>query len=70
MIIYVKQSFEIKNKSGDKFSARNGDIVVPPEWVVNNEYFKSLCDCGKITVHIDSKTIETEQLNENKRSKK
>ena len=65
MIIHVKQSFELKNeKDGTRWRARNGDIVVPPEWVPSNEYFKALCDAGKITVHIDSKTIEIEQARE------
>lgn len=65
MIIHVKQSFELKNeKDGTKWAARNGDIVVPPEWVVGNAFFKRLCDAGKITVHIDSKTIELEQARE------
>ena len=64
MICHVKQSFEVKNASGDKFSARNGDIVVPPEWVAHNAYFRALCDAGKITVHIDSKALELEQAKE------
>lgn len=64
MICHVKQSFEVKNASGDKFSARNGDIVVPPEWVAHNAYFRALCDAGKITVHIDSKALELEQVKE------
>jgi hypothetical protein len=63
MICHVKQSFEVSDK-GQKWSARNGDIVVPPEWVVGNDFFKSLCDCGKITVHLDSKSIELEQAKE------
>jgi hypothetical protein len=63
MICHVKQSFEVSD-NGQKWSARNGDIVVPPEWVVHNAFFKQLCDCGKITVHIDSKTIELEQAKE------
>ena len=62
MIIHVKQSFEVKNeKDGTKWKARNGDIVVPPEWVIHNSFFKAMCDDGKITVHMDSKSIELEQ---------
>ena len=64
MICHVKQSFEVKNAYGEKFSARNGDIVVPPDWVAGCEYFKALCDAGKITVHIDSKALELEQAKE------
>lgn len=64
MICHVKQSFEVKSVSGDKFSARNGDIVVPPDWVAHNSYFKALCDAGKVTVHIDSKALELEQAKE------
>lgn len=63
MICHVKQSFEVSDK-GQKWSARNGDIVVPPEWVIHNDFFKMLCDSGKITVHIDSKSIELEQAKE------
>lgn len=64
MIIHVKQSFEVKAKDGTKWSARNNDIVVPPDWVVSHPFFKSLCDDGKITVHMDSKSIELEQAKE------
>lgn len=64
MIIHVKQSFEVSNSSGEKYFARNGDIVVPPEWVIHNNFFKALCDSGKITVHVDSKSIELEQAKE------
>lgn len=66
MLIHVKQSFEVSNKD-EKWSARNGDIVVPPEWVVHNDFFKALCDSGKITVHVDSKSIELEQAKEEAR---
>lgn len=64
MLIHVKQSFEVKNDSGETFSARNGDIIVPPEWVVHNTYFKALCDSGKVTAHLDSKSVEAEQARE------
>lgn len=64
MIIHVKQSFEVSNALGEKYFARNGDIVVPPEWVIHNTFFKALCDSGKITVHVDSKSIELEQAKE------
>lgn len=64
MLIHVKQSFEVKNNSGEKFCARNNDIVVPPEWVIHNEFFKRLCDSGKVTVHMDSKSVEVEQAKE------
>ena len=69
MLIHVKQSFEIKNKDGEKYSSRNGDIVTPPEWVVHNAYFKALCDSGKITVHVDSRTIEEASKEESKGDK-
>lgn len=64
MICHVKQSFEVKNALGERFSARNGDIVVPPDWVAHNDYFKLLCDAGKVTVHIDSKSLELAQAKE------
>jgi hypothetical protein len=64
MLIHVKQSFEVKNKDGQKYSARNNDLVTPPEWVVHNDFFKALCDDGKITVHLDSKSVELEQAKE------
>ena len=64
MLIHVKQSFEVKNENGEKFNARNGDIIVPPEWIIHNAYFKALCDSGKITVHLDSKSVEVEQARE------
>lgn len=76
MIIHVKQSFELVNKSGEKFVARNGDIVVPPEWVIHEDFFKALCDSGKITAHVDTKSVDLEQAKEasekqeNKRSRK
>lgn len=76
MLIHVKQSFELSNSDGNKWSVRNGDIVVPPEWVVKNSFFKALCDDGKITVHIDSRSVELEQAKEesekqeNKRNRK
>lgn len=74
MLIHVKQSFELKSESGEKFNARNGDIIVPPEWVIHNAYFKALCDSGKVTAHLDSKSVEAEQAREaheksNKKSK-
>lgn len=65
MLIHVKQSFCVKNKDGEKWSARNEEIVVPPEWVIHNDFFKALCDDGKITVHVDSKSVELEQAKEN-----
>jgi hypothetical protein len=64
MIIHVKQSFEIRNESGEKWGARNGDIVVPPDWATQNEYFRSLCDSGKISVHVDSKALDLEVAKE------
>lgn len=65
MLIHVKQSFCVQNKDGQKWSAHNNDIVVPPEWVIHNDFFKTLCDDGKITVHVDSKSVELEQIKEN-----
>jgi hypothetical protein len=70
MLIHVKQSFEVKNSDGAKYSARNGDIVTPPEWVVHNRFFQMLCDSGKITVHLDSKSVEIEQTKEEQRTDK
>lgn len=67
MICHVKQSFEVKNGAGERFLARNNDIVVPPEWVIHHPYFKSLCDAGKVTVHMDSKAMEQEQAKEEKK---
>lgn len=64
MLIHVKQSFEVKNEHGEKFHARNNDIIVPPEWVIHNDFFKRLCDSGKVTVHLDSKSVEVEQAKE------
>lgn len=69
MLIHVKQAFEVSNESGDKFNARNGDIIVPPEWVIHNNFFKKLCDSGKITVHMDSKSVELEQAKESEKAK-
>lgn len=69
MLIHVKQAFEVRNESGDKFNARNGDIIVPPEWVIHNNFFKKLCDSGKITVHMDSKSVELEQAKESEKAK-
>lgn len=67
MICHVKQSFEVKNGAGERFLARNNDIVVPPEWVIHHPYFKSLCDAGKVTVHMDSRAMEQEQAKEEKK---
>jgi hypothetical protein len=64
MICHVKQSFEVKNGAGERFTARNNDIVVPPEWVIHHPYFQSLCDAGKVTVHMDSKAMEKAQVQE------
>jgi hypothetical protein len=64
MIIHVKQSFEVQNNAGEKWRAKNGDIVVPPDWVAQNEYFRALCDSGKITVHVDSKALDLEVAKE------
>ena len=60
MICHVKQSFEAKNKFGERFKARCGDIVTPPDWVLHDPYFKALCDDGKITVHVDSKAVDAQ----------
>lgn len=60
MIIHVKQSFAVKSPSGEVFKARNNDIIVPPDWVVHNEYFKLLCDSGKVAIHVDSKSLDAE----------
>lgn len=69
MLIHVKQSFEVKNEHGEKFNARNNDIIVPPEWVIHNDFFKRLCDAGKVTVHMDSKSVELEQAKESEKAK-
>ena len=54
----------MKFKLKDLVDTRNNDIVVPPEWVIHNEFFKRLCDSGKVTVHMDSKSVEVEQAKE------
>lgn len=64
MIIHVKQSFLVKSPSGEVFKARNNDIVVPPDWVAQNEYFRLLCDSGKVSIHVDSKTLDAEVAKE------
>jgi hypothetical protein len=61
MLIHVKQAFEVRSKDGEIFRARNMDIVIPPDWVVHHPFFKALCDSGKVTAHIDSKSVELEQ---------
>lgn len=58
MIIHVKQACEFINEDGEKFHCANGFIGCPPEWVANDEYFKLLCNAGKITAHIDSKDVD------------
>lgn len=60
MIIHVKQACEFVNKDGEKFRCPNGFIGVPPEWVAHNDYFKSMCDSGLITAHVDTKSVDTE----------
>lgn len=71
MIIHVKQSCEFRNKDGEKFSARNGDIVVPPEWIASDPYFQLLCSSGLITAHIDNKSVDAEiKKDEDKKKKK
>ena len=64
MLIHVKQSFEVKNSDGEKYSARNGDLVSPPDWVIHNRFFKALCDSGKINIHLDSRSAELELAKE------
>jgi hypothetical protein len=64
MIIHVKQSFEVVSPDGEKFHARNGDVLIPPDWVAHNTFFKMLCDSGKITAHIDTKSVDLEQAKE------
>lgn len=64
MIIHVKQSFLVKSPSGEVFKARNNDIVVPPDWVAQNEYFRLLCDSGKVSIHVDSKALDAEVAKE------
>lgn len=70
MIIHVKQSCEFSNKDGEKFSARNGDIVVPPEWIVSDPYFQLLTNAGLITAHIDNKSVDNQLAKEEKEKKK
>jgi hypothetical protein len=60
MIIHVKQACEFVNKDGEKFQCPNGFIGVPPEWVAHNDYFKSMCDSGLITAHVDTKSVDAE----------
>ena len=64
MLIHVKQTFEVRNDSGEKYSARNGDLVSPPEWVIHNAFFKALCDSGKINIHLDARSAEVELAKE------
>lgn len=70
MIIHVKQSCEFCNKDGEKFSARNGDIVVPPEWIASDPYFQLLTNAGLITAHIDNKSVDSQLVKEEKEKKK
>lgn len=58
MIIHVKQACEFVNKDGEKFQCPNGFIGVPPEWVAHDDYFKSMCDSGLITAHVDTKSVD------------
>lgn len=58
MIIHVKQACEFVNKDGDIFHCPNGFIGCPPEWVAHNDYFKSMCDSGLITAHVDTKSVD------------
>ena len=64
MIIYVKQAFEVTNKDGEKYSAKNGFIGCPPDWVAEDPFFKALCAESKITMHIDNKSVDVEQAKE------
>lgn len=70
MIIHVKQSCEFSNKYGERFSVRNGDIVVPPEWVASDPYFQLLTNAGLITAHIDNKSVDNQLVKEEKEKKK
>lgn len=71
MIIHVKQSCEFCNKDGEKFSVRNGDIVVPPEWIASDPYFQLLTSAGLITAHIDNKSVDEDiKKDEDKKKKK
>lgn len=71
MIIHVKQACEFMNKDGEKFQCPNGFIGVPPEWVAKNDYFKSMCDSGLITAHVDTKSVDAEaEKSEKAESKK
>lgn len=58
MLIIVNQSFECVSPSGDRFIGRNKDIVTPPDWVLENSYFKALCDEGKITCHYSTRSVD------------
>lgn len=60
MIIHVRQACEFSNKDGDIFHCPNGFIGCPPEWVAHNDYFKSMCDSGLITAHVDTKSVDAE----------
>lgn len=70
MIIHVKQACEFHNKDGEVYHASNGFIGTPPEWVADDAYFKLLCDCGKITAHIDSKSVDSAVAKEEASKKK
>lgn len=70
MIIHVKQSCEFFNKDGERFSVKNGDIVVPPEWIASDHYFQLLTNAGLITAHIDNKSVDNQLAKEEKEKKK
>lgn len=70
MIIHVKQACEFHSKDGEVYCASNGFIGTPPEWVANDEYFKLLCNCGKITAHIDGKSVDVAAAKEEASKKK
>lgn len=70
MIIYSKQACDFFNKDGEKFHCPNGYIGCPPDWVADDAYFKALCADAKITMHIDSKSVDAEAEKEEARGKK
>lgn len=58
MIIHVKQACEFSNDNGEVYHCANGFIGIPPEWVINNRFFKVLTKAGLITAHIDNKSVD------------
>ena len=70
MIIYVKQACDFFNKDGEKYHCDNGFIGCPPDWVADDAFFRALAADGKITVHVDSKSVDAEAEKEEAKGRK